>query len=73
MKYNIIVFKSKTEVFRFIEEMQDNGVNATAVGTPSHARIGCGISAKIEYRYLWLAKKIISNGNYNSFYRIYTK
>ena len=71
MKNIIIVFKSKTEVFEFIDKMRENGIKATTVGTPSRAKIGCGISAKISSRYLWLAKKIFREGNYTGFYKIY--
>lgn len=71
MKKAIVVFKSKTEVFRFMEEIRSRGAAASTVGTPAQAKIGCGISVKIDYGYLPLAKKIIAGGGYGAFYGIY--
>lgn len=71
MKIVIVVFKSKTQVFEFIEQMHASGAVATTAPTPSQAKIGCGISAKIDARYLPYAKQIIASGRYSGFYGIY--
>lgn len=71
MKIAIVVFKSKTQVFKFIDQLRERGISATTAPTPSQARIGCGISAKIDARYVSLAKQIIASGEYSGFYGIY--
>ena len=70
-KYLVVVFLSKTEVFSFIERMNSYGVAASTTGTPKEARIGCGISAKIDQRSYDLAVKVIGDGGYNGFFGIY--
>ena len=46
MKWAVATFRSKTEVFEFIDLMEQEGVFVSTVGTPKEARIVCGISAK---------------------------
>ena len=67
MKTIYAVFRSKTETYKFIEYMREVGFDATAVSTPSGAKVGCGISAKISYNALNVANKIISGGRFSTF------
>lgn len=68
----VVVFKSKTEVFAFIEQARYLGVGASVVSTPKEIKIGCGLSAKISDSQTQLAKKIISSYGYSTFYGIFT-
>lgn len=67
MKAIYAVFRSKTETYKFIEYMHQLGLDAVAVSTPSGAKVGCGISAKISYNALNVANKIISGGRFSTF------
>lgn len=67
----IVVFRSKTDLFSFINEFKRNGGRIETVATPKEAKIGCGLSAKIEERYLSLAVNLIKADDYNSFFAIY--
>ena len=67
----IVVFRSKTDLFSFINEFKRSGGRIETVATPKEAKIGCGLSAKIEERYLSLAVSLIKAGDYNSFFDIY--
>ena len=71
MKWAVATFRSKTEVFEFIDLMEQEGVFVSTVGTPKEARIGCGISAKFSSVYIGKAQKIIRNGFFSGFYAIF--
>lgn len=71
MKYAIAVFRSKTEVFEFIDYMEQNGVRCVTTGTPKEARIGCGISAKFSYVFMHKARRILETVDFEGFYAVY--
>ncbi len=70
MKKYVAVFRSRTDVLSFIDDMRTNGQYASAISTPKEAKIGCGISAEITYAGIFTAKKLINKNRYNSFYAI---
>ncbi len=67
----IAVFRSKADLFSFINDFKRSNGRIETVATPKEARIGCGLSAKFEERYLNLSLKLIKSGYYGSFYAIY--
>lgn len=69
----LVVFKTKTEVFAFIEDIRYLGISASVVSTPKEIKIGCGLSAKISDNGINVAKRIIYNGDYPTFYGIFIK
>lgn len=71
MKQYIAVFKSKTDVFGFIEKMKNYGFYASAVSTPKEARQGCGLSALFSPSGVYYAKSLINGGAFKSFYGIF--
>lgn len=71
MKKLIAVFKSKTELFTFINQLKYSGAIVETVATPKEARIGCGLSAKFDERFFRLAVSVIQNYGFQSFYAIY--
>lgn len=71
MKQYIAVFRSKTDVFGFIDKMKNSGYYATAVSTPKEAHQGCGLSALFPSNGQYYAQKIISSGSFKSFYGIF--
>lgn len=71
MSYCIAVFRSKTDVFSFIEKLRTYGIYAEIVGTPKEAKVGCGLSVKFNYSNLAVATKILRSSNLASFYALY--
>lgn len=70
MKYAVAVFRSKTEVFRFMEYMERVGASCSTVGTPREVKIGCGIAAKIPYNFISRARSVIERGDFSGFYAL---
>ncbi len=68
MKKYLAVFRSRTDVLSFIEDMRDSYAYASSVPTPKELKLGCGISAEFPPSNLIVAKKLISKGKYPSFY-----
>lgn len=71
MKQYVAVFKSKTDVFGFIEKMKSYGFYSTAVSTPKEAHQGCGLSASFPSNGIYYAKVLINGGTFKSFYGIF--
>ena len=70
MKKYVAVFRSRTDVLSFIDDMKKNSQFAKAISTPKQANIGCGISAEITSLGVYTAKKLINKNRYNSFHAI---
>ncbi|MBO4573686.1 MAG: DUF3343 domain-containing protein [Clostridia bacterium] len=68
----IIVFKSKTEVFEFIDRMNAAGAFTTTTGTPKEAKIGCGISAKTNAHNVNAVHKVLSENDFDGFFGVYS-
>lgn len=67
----IAVFRSKTDLFTFINALKYSGAIVETVATPKEAHIGCGLSAKFDERYFSLALRILKHGGFDGFYGIY--
>lgn len=67
----IAVFRSKTDLFTFINYLKYYGVLVETVATPKEARIGCGLSAKFDERFFSLAVNIVNSYDFEGFYGIY--
>lgn len=70
MKKYVAVFRSRTDVISFIEDMKSSFAFANMVPTPKDLKLGCGVSAEFSPQNLLLAKKLIKLNNYPSFYSI---
>ena len=44
----LAVFRSRTQLFRFLDVLRSLGGNASVVSTPQEASVGCGLSARFE-------------------------
>lgn len=71
MKKAVVVFRSKTEVFEFIEALAEKHIVAGTTGTPKEARIGCGIAADLEIRHLPVARSLVRSKNFKGYYGIF--
>lgn len=67
----VVVFKSKTEVFSFMERARRVGIGGKAVATPKEIKIGCGLAVAIADNYAMSAWGIIRNGDFQTFYGIF--
>ena len=70
MKKYVAVFRSRTDVLTFIEDMKKNYAFAKTVPTPKEFKLGCGVSAEFNTQFETLAKKLIKTGKYSSFYAL---
>ena len=68
MKKYVAVFRSRTDVLSFIENLRKHGVYAIAVQTPKEAKVGCGISAEFSPAGISVAKRLLETGAYPSFF-----
>ncbi len=68
MKICVAVFRSRTQVFSFIEAMRDLGISCSSITTPKEASIGCGISAQFSPLYLSTATAVIKRKGFSAFY-----
>lgn len=71
MIFYIFVFRSKTDVFSFIDKLKFNSVFSQTVGTPKEANVGCGLSVKVEKASFLKAKSLLSVYNFPSFFGVY--
>ncbi len=67
-KKGVAVFKSRSQVMSFIENMREHGAPSRLISTPKEARLGCGVSAEFSPSHLSIAKTIVNKVRYNSFY-----
>lgn len=71
MKYLIIAFKSRYNLQNFVKTLRLTGITATIVNTPHSISISCGLSARIDYRYLSSVINLLNNTNTESLIGIY--
>lgn len=71
MKRYVVVFRSRTDVFTFVDDMKNKYFKVNIVQTPKQAKVGCGLSAEIPFNSLSTAKSLIKLKKYPSFYGIF--
>lgn len=67
----VVTFKSKTEVFSFLQESRLNGLGATVISLPKEFKSGCGLAVQISNGRARFAYAIINQSNYPTFGGIY--
>ncbi len=67
----IAIFRSRTQVYEFIDFMTNAGIACSAINTPTEAHIGCGISARFYCGHRGYAREIIMRRNLNTFVGFY--
>lgn len=67
----LAVFKSKTDVFAFLDILKSNGIYCVINQTPKEARIGCGISVKFSAVSLNKAVQLLRQSKLKSFFGIF--
>ena len=67
----IVVFRSKTDVFGYIDALSERGVPSSTVGTPKEARIGCGIAVEVDGAYLGAARAVLREKRFSGFYGVF--
>ncbi len=63
----VAVFKSRTQVMKFVEIMNSRGVSCKLISTPKEAHVGCGVSAEFTQNKLSVAKIVVNNSGFSSF------
>jgi len=68
----LVVFRSKSETFKFVSILASYGFKSIVVSTPRQISVSCGVSAKIDLSALETAKNIVSRRQFYTFAGIYT-
>lgn len=67
----VIVFATKTEVFDFLDELQNYGLCGRIVSIPKKLRMGCGLAVGVNDNLFTAARIILKRGDYPTFRGIY--
>lgn len=69
--YYIVVFRSKTHTYAFNSLLKSYRIFSEVVETPRQANVSCGLSVKIPFSALSLAKSILFRRTFSSFVGIF--
>ena len=67
----VVVFKTKTEVFSFIDDARNVGLGASVVSVPKELKIGCGLAVSIGDNRAMSAWAIVKKKGYPTFIGIF--
>lgn len=68
----IVVFKTRTDVFSFVDDARGSGIGATVVSMPKELKLGCGLAVRISDNRVLKAWSILKKSDYSSFFGIFT-
>ena len=68
----VVTFKTKTEVFEFLNECKEFGIRATLTPIPKEIKIGCGLSVSISLLDAAKSYSLIVRGYFPTFNGIFT-
>lgn len=71
MKFLIIAFKSRNNLYNFNRILRQYNVNTKIVNTPRSVSISCGLSIKTDVHSIGLIKTILSTNNIEGFLGIF--
>ena len=71
MKYLIISFKSRNELYGFANAMKSNGISLSIINSPKGVGSTCLLSIKTDYKNLDKIYKILRHYNPKSFLGLY--
>ncbi len=67
----VVVFRTKTEVFSFIDDARSAGIGAGVVSVPKEINIGCGLAASVGDNRVMSAWSIVKKNGYPTFFGIF--
>ena len=67
----VVTFKTKTEVFEFLQESRFYNLQSKIVSMPAEIKIGCGYAVEISQIAYAKAYAIIKRGDYPTFNGIF--
>lgn len=68
----VVVFRTRTDVFSFIDHARNAGIGASIVSMPKELRLGCGLAVKISDNRTMKAWSILKRADFSSFFGIFT-
>ena len=71
MKYLILAFKSRNNLYAINKTLLRNGLNTAIVNTPRNISVSCGLSIKVDFKSLDICKTIMSRLRVDDFLGIY--
>lgn len=72
MNYVIIAFKSRAHTLKFGEDLRARGISFEIINTPKEAYVGCGLSVKLNKKYLPFVRRMTALNKYDSFAGVFT-
>lgn len=72
MKYLIISFKSRNELYGFAKILKSNGVILSIINSPKSIGSSCMLSIKTEFKNINLVTQTIKKYKQNSFLGVYS-
>ena len=64
----LAVFRSRTQALDCRARLNEHGIPAKVVATPSQLKIGCGYSVKFPERFARAVRNVIGAAGYGAFY-----
>lgn len=68
----LVVFRTRTDVFSFIDLARSAGIGASIVSMPKELKLGCGLAVRISDNRTMKAWSILKKAGYSSFFGIFT-
>lgn len=68
----VVTFKTKTEVFEFLNALNQAGIRGKIAPTPKEIKIGCGLSVEVPPNSYYQAYLTVKNGYYPTFKGVYS-
>ncbi len=67
MEYLVVSFKSRQETIKVSKIFNSINISCSVINTPKEAGLGCGLSVKTSFSYLYAVKSALSRLNVKSF------
>ncbi len=68
----VITFKSKSEIFAFIDVARSLGISASVIPVPKELKRGCGLAVEIKANQVFSAYSLVKRANFSTFGGIYS-
>ncbi len=71
MKYLIIAYKSRNNLFSVNRVLNLRGISTRVINTPHRLSISCGLSIRVDIKSLEVCKSVVQEINLNGFMGIF--
>lgn len=67
MEYIVVTFRARTDTMKFYDLLKNYGIKREIISTPKEAKVGCGLSVKIDKADFYNVKRILFDNLPKSF------